>query len=400
MVIPCRFVKSFRRTLCLLLLSIMASSAYAALEPEQQRKINNDLVYQAFFGSAEEIQQLITAGANPNAANEKGVPALSLAAQRKNPEGLAVVKALLASGADKDGRDMNGQTPLFHAARMGNLPTVKLLLEMGVDYYLTDNKGEIARNLAYLQGHTEVFEAMDKFVNEQREAVLQAYRDKNQHIRDRNAEILARREAAKQTATEKNAVAKPAKEIERVHPQEVIVEANEEEQAILKQGVQDLFFHSCVYQYWYYITSVDLKAAIAASEIPAVMDTHKKAADTASTLLVDNFGVNKKYVSSVLKASQSEISRTLAQMGSNITRKSNGVGATADGEKRCNEITSRWMLLNEPPAPRMTKTVPMEEPNGHSDTPESSADPATELLSDPADEEDRMDDKSPPQESL
>lgn len=361
-------------------------------------KLNKDLVYQAFFGNAEEIQKLIALGANPNALNDKNIPALSLAAQRKTPEGNEVVKALLANGGNINAQDNNGQTPIFYAARVGNLPTVMLLLQMGADYYLTDKSGNIARNIAYTQGHKEVFEAMDGFVNDKRESVLKAYADKNAKIKQRNEDVKKQNEA-KRALPEVN---------ETVSTMEITLVPTEEQRTEFVQRVFDLAYSSCAYQYFYLESLYDLKTDMTSEALYAAMEKYKKVADNSSKSLIEDFKSTNQVVNQIIKPSQQEITRKLDAMGSNITRKSNGVGTLADMKERCNDIGARITLLAAPEAPEITKTVPIEAAPSAEDapskataeTPESSANPAKPPPSDPADEEDKTDGKSPLQESL
>ncbi|MCX6929680.1 MAG: ankyrin repeat domain-containing protein [Verrucomicrobia bacterium] len=52
---------------------------------------------------------------------------------------VAALKLLLASGADVNGLDQNGRTPLFLAVRQGNVGAVETLLAAGVDLSAADN---------------------------------------------------------------------------------------------------------------------------------------------------------------------------------------------------------------------------------------------------------------------
>ncbi len=364
----------------------------ANISPEAQTKLNKELVYNAFFGNAEKVLSLVAEGANPNATNDKGVPALSLAAQRKSEVGYEVVKSLLASRADINGRDSNGQTPLFYAARVNNLNTVMTLLENGADYYMADNSGNIARNIAYSQGHQEVFDAMDKFVNDKREAVLQQYADKEAKLK----ELLATKAAAPDKKATSNAPATTSTTIEV--PLDV-------EKSAFNSTVYDLSFHTCAYQYWFYVKSVSLKTALKPSQMLQLMDEHKSKADKASETLVKEYGTNRSYALRIIEPSKSNIKKQLDKMGSNITRKSNGVGDETDALKRCSDIADSWVVY-APEMPTKTKVVTTTPPSSPDDVsaspeiPESSANPAKLPPSDPADEAGKMGDKSPPQESL
>lgn len=72
----------------------------------------------------------------PALANKKdghGCPALNYAVYRTGDKGTAAASLLIKANADVNGFDNAGATPLHIAARNGNLPLVKLLVENGAD---------------------------------------------------------------------------------------------------------------------------------------------------------------------------------------------------------------------------------------------------------------------------
>lgn len=94
----------------------------------------------------ETVQALLDAGGDPN-----------LMARRLRPLHEAVygdwgsptsVRVLLRSGADVNGRNDAGQTPLMVAAEHGEVECVRLLLEAGADRSLKDKRGRIALDFA------------------------------------------------------------------------------------------------------------------------------------------------------------------------------------------------------------------------------------------------------------
>lgn len=76
-----------------------------------------------------------------------------------------LAKVLLAHGADVNGRDSSGQTPLYAAARNGDIFAVNLLLEFGADREVYDY-GELPEtplDQAFGNGHhTVAFLLLDK----------------------------------------------------------------------------------------------------------------------------------------------------------------------------------------------------------------------------------------------
>lgn len=53
-----------------------------------------------------------------------------------------MLRYLLENGADIDGQDFIGETPLFFAARGGEIETVKFLLAQGADINVKNTFGE------------------------------------------------------------------------------------------------------------------------------------------------------------------------------------------------------------------------------------------------------------------
>ncbi|MGI8836541.1 MAG: ankyrin repeat domain-containing protein [Pyrinomonadaceae bacterium] len=77
---------------------------------------------------------------------------------RATREGKAdMVKALLAApGAEVNGKDERGSTPLLEAARFGHDDVARVLLAAGANVKARDNDGKTALMLAVQGGHDEV----------------------------------------------------------------------------------------------------------------------------------------------------------------------------------------------------------------------------------------------------
>jgi cytohesin len=88
----------------------------------------------AYHGHAQVTQQLLAAGANPNATSADGTP-LHYAAAHGHTDTLA---ALLAAGADVNAPDFLKRTPLHQAAANGQLDAAQALLAAGADVSLAD----------------------------------------------------------------------------------------------------------------------------------------------------------------------------------------------------------------------------------------------------------------------
>jgi uncharacterized protein len=120
---------------------------------------------------------LVEAGADVNLANRNGVTALLLAVQVNSPEGLAMVEALLARGADVDHRRCYsvldsparnqipylravGATALGVASSVGNTAAVRALIAADADVNLPQCDGKAPLALAEENGHVEVSEIL------------------------------------------------------------------------------------------------------------------------------------------------------------------------------------------------------------------------------------------------
>ena len=68
------------------------------------------------------------------------------------------VRRLLEAGADVNGRNVVGDTPLIAAAYTGQPAMVRLLLRFGADATLTNRDGKTAQQLAERFGHKGVLE--------------------------------------------------------------------------------------------------------------------------------------------------------------------------------------------------------------------------------------------------
>ncbi|KAL3492817.1 ankyrin repeat-containing domain protein [Aspergillus germanicus] len=81
----------------------------------------------SFNGDAKVAKLLIDNGANVEARNKKGRTALHIAA--KHDRNVEILFVLLNAGADLNGADHQGDTPLCHA--LGKVDVYRYLLDMG-----------------------------------------------------------------------------------------------------------------------------------------------------------------------------------------------------------------------------------------------------------------------------
>ena len=95
-----------------------------------------------YFWDTAVIRVLLAAGAEVDARNQRGATPLHLAAGQ-NPT-LIVVVELVEAGADLKARDRDGNTPLHLARRNRNAAVAHLLLELGSDPTAVNDAGEVA----------------------------------------------------------------------------------------------------------------------------------------------------------------------------------------------------------------------------------------------------------------
>ena len=73
---------------------------------------------------------------------------------------LSLIHILIEAGAELNGADQAGQTPLILAAKRGNLDCVRKLIEAGADVNLCDQYQKSALDYAIQGGYTEMVERL------------------------------------------------------------------------------------------------------------------------------------------------------------------------------------------------------------------------------------------------
>ncbi len=105
------------------------------------------------------LRYLLTFNANPNLADKKGVTPLMLASQIGYVEGIGI---LASKGAEVDTPNDAGETPLMLAVHRRDLAMVRMLLAGGADPGRSDNSGRTARDYARVEGFTQATEEFAK----------------------------------------------------------------------------------------------------------------------------------------------------------------------------------------------------------------------------------------------
>ena len=133
----------------------------AGTDPNAQANNGNTPLHLAASqGRAETVQTLLRYKADPNArANNNNTP-LHMAALHGSEE---TVQTLLDAGSDPNAKAHNDRTPLHLASSQGHTETVRALLKAGSDRDARDNSGNIPMVLASNKGHWETRTVLEMF---------------------------------------------------------------------------------------------------------------------------------------------------------------------------------------------------------------------------------------------
>ncbi len=124
------------------------------LDPQQQARLNQQLLEAVRIRDLNKVDSLLAAGAEATATDAEGTPALIYAT---NVGGLQLVELLINRGADVNARRAAAyaSTPLMEAAVRNDVAIAKLLLQKGAKVNLRDTFGDPAINWASYYGHID-----------------------------------------------------------------------------------------------------------------------------------------------------------------------------------------------------------------------------------------------------
>jgi hypothetical protein len=114
-----------------------------------------------YFGHEDIVTFLLNQGADVNLVAQNGtkIQAVHAAAASGN---LNILRQLLEHGANVNGRQQNGFTPLHTAADNNNPNMAQLLIEFGADPNLANDSGQTPTDLAKTKGHEQMLSLLDK----------------------------------------------------------------------------------------------------------------------------------------------------------------------------------------------------------------------------------------------
>lgn len=125
--------------------------------PEPSTQAQAALWDSAKSGDVMAVRKAITAGADVNALDTRrsrsGRRPLNWAAFYDHVE---VIEALLANGADINGTNLTGFTPLHHAAENNSDNSASVLLEAGADAEIPNRRGQKPLDTARAKGHEDL----------------------------------------------------------------------------------------------------------------------------------------------------------------------------------------------------------------------------------------------------
>jgi len=256
------------------------------------------LMYYSAFGRVEDVKIILSRGVDPNSRNNRNWPAIAIAADRKDDEGLRIVEILVAAGADVNATDEDGNSALVNAVKNRNAKLVTYLLDANADLRQKDKAGRTAFELAKAMHYSEISKIMD-------------------------VKITAMNEAQKALRSDEN----------------------------LKQKIFNVSFFSCVAKYNKYIAEKNLFSTESEkADRLTVYDRAKSEAEKAGAEVIKIFSYTQQQISDIMSLSATTLTDQLDYLGDQ--RKSKEFGTSDAISKRCTDIARRWQVKKQDRKPQ------------------------------------------------
>lgn len=299
-----------------------------------KEQLKEEIVYRAALGRPDDVSILLKQGASANEVSELGVPIVSLAASRQDPEMIKVLQVIVEAGADVNKPDANGQTPIFYAAKIGNKEALQYLLSKGVAYGTSDSSGNTARSVAYDAGYNEIVEILDNFVH-----------TKNEEVKKQYAEEINRQYKITYLQLEENY--KRYKKLDADRSAEVEYAKNSAINAIRK-AVYNMSFSACSAAYWQYFASSRRPTELKGYGLRDSIYSARGKRDEIASKLVENSKFDRNLVYKIINISEVQIVYKLAISNFNDLNKQQAMGTNADMKETCGNIAKSWLEENSP----------------------------------------------------
>jgi hypothetical protein len=307
------------------------ASLSAIEEAIESKKASDEIIYRTNLGRAEDVAILIQQGASPNDTNEQGVPLIALAASRTDGEGMNTVKTLLEAGAAINKQDIQGQTPLFYAARYGNADIVKYLLEQNANFTLPDKTGKTVRNIAFESQQNSIIEQIDSFALSKNDAIKEGYIKTNSTLEERYRTY--RRKLEKEQAEQSR----------HDHTSErTLALQNDSLINHIKVLIYNLSFSSCAASYWKFCADARQPTELGARGVANNVAGQRNRVISITSQLVNKYGISEDTIKTITELSKLQAEMVLASFTSNEMRREQGIGRVDDMNERCNTIANRW----------------------------------------------------------
>lgn len=374
----------------LFFVAVLLAVSQPAFAAPDMAKLGREAVYRTNLGRAADIQILLDQGVPANHKSEDGTPLIALAAARTDEDAPKALQVLIAAGADVNAKDAQGQTALFHAARVGSADAVKQLLEANVNSYAVDNKGDIARTIAFRAGKNDIVAQLDQFIADQAAKVNKQYEDANASLAQRYKDDLLKAEEAAKTRREaeekareearlkheeqlkklelereklelekeklkdiKEKAAHDAEEARLKKIEDDQKKAEEDVERQMKTEAQELVklseamaLYSCGFQYWYYCREDGQPTELSRDEIDTAIEFNTEKIIEISQKISRLNPDPPDYADQLSDRIKMRVYDQLQAIPRKQMRKEMEVGTLSDQRRRCGEISRQWRITD------------------------------------------------------